>query len=124
MGHGLPVPCRFRQVPAGVVRHACLVWLSEQGVEVRFASGLGEPGGEQARHLAACWLVQAKERAAYRSPALVGAIGVAGKRSRRTAMRVIKLRGVSHDSGLLGSEITVGGTAGTIEPPQFIDQRL
>ena len=114
MGHGLLTLADSAGVPAGTLGTPAFVWLSEQGVEVRFASGLGEPGGEAAEASGRVLVGPGEGKSSLQIASAGGAVGVAWQEVSADGHGVIKLRGVSHDSGLLGSEITVGGTAGTL----------
>jgi len=101
-------------VPVGTLGTPAFVWLSEQGVEVRFASGLGEPGGDAAEASGRVLVGPGEGKSSLQIVSAGGAVGVAWQEVSADGHGVIKLRGVSQDSGLLGSEITVGGTAGTL----------
>jgi len=114
MGHGLLTLADSAGVPAGTLGTPAFVWLSEQGVEVRFASGLGEPGGEAAEASGRVLVGPGEGKSSLQIASAGGAVGVAWQEVSADGHGVIKLRGVAHDSGLLGSEITVGGTAGTL----------
>src|SRR5262245_20901846 len=111
MGHGLLTLANFPGVPAGTLGTPAFVWLSEQGIEVRFASGLGEPGGDAAESSARVLVGPGEGKSSLQIATAGGAIGVAWQEVSADGHGVIKLRGVSQDAGLLGSEITVGGTA-------------
>jgi Bacterial Ig domain len=113
-GHGLLTLADSAGVPAGTLGTPAFVWLSEQGVEVRFASGLGEPGGDAAEASGRVLVGPGEGKSSLQIASAGGAVGVAWQEVSADGHGVIKLRGVSQDSGLLGSEITVGGTAGTL----------
>ncbi len=113
-GHGLLTLADSAGVPAGTLGTPAFVWLSEQGVEVRFASGLGEPGGDAAEASGRVLVGPGEGKSSLQIASVGGAVGVAWQEVSADGHGVIKLRGVSQDSGLLGSEITVGGTAGTL----------
>ena len=114
MGHGLLTLADSAGVPAGTLGTPAFVWLSEQGVEVRFASGLGAPGGEAAEASGRVLVGPGEGKSSLQIASAGGAVGVAWQEVSADGHGVIKLRGVSQDSGLLGSEITVGKTAGTL----------
>jgi len=101
-------------MPAGTLAAPAFVWLSEQGVEVRFGSGLGEPGGEEAEASGRVLVGPGEGKSSLQIASAGGAIGVTWQEVSADGHGVIKLRGVSQDSGLLGSEITVGGSAGPL----------
>jgi len=114
MGHSLLTLADSAGVPAGTLGTPALVWLSEQGVEVRFASGLGEPSGDAAEAPGRVLVGPGEGKSSLQIAGAGGAVGVAWQEVSADGHGVIKLRGVSQDSGLLGSEITVGGTAGAL----------
>jgi Bacterial Ig domain len=114
MGQGLLTLADSAGVPAGTLGTPAFVWLSEQGVTVRFASGLGEPGGDAAEAFGSVLVGPGEGKSSLQIASAGGAVGVAWQEVSADGHGVIKLRGVSQDTGLLGSEITVGGTAGTL----------
>src|SRR5262245_2517828 len=101
--------------PAGGLGDAlgipAFVWLSEQGVEVRFGSGLGGTAGSNADALGRVLVGAGEGKSALQIASAGDALGVAWQEVSASGHSLIKLRGVSQDAGLLGSEITIGGVA-------------
>src|SRR5499426_3545394 len=101
--------------PAGVgpgrLGGPAFVWLSEQGVEVRFASDLSQSAGNGADTVERVLVGPGEGKSNLQLAGAGEAIGVAWQEVSASGHGVIKLRGVSQESGLLGTEITVGGTA-------------
>src|SRR5262245_14592181 len=87
------------------------VWLSEQGVEVRFASGLSEPASNDGEALERVLVGSGEGKSGPQIASTGDAVAVAWQEVSASGHSIIKLRGVSQDAGLLGSEITVGGVA-------------
>jgi hypothetical protein len=80
------------------------VWLSEQGIEVRFANGLSAAAGNEP-----LLVVPGEGKSGLQFASAGEAIGVAWQEVSASGHGVIKLRGVAQDAGLIGEEITVGG---------------
>src|SRR5262245_13219764 len=101
--------------PAGVgpgrLGGPAFVWLSEQGVEVRFASDLSQSAGNGADTVERVLVGPGDGKSNLQLAGAGEAIGVAWQEVSASGHGVIKLRGVSQESGLLGTEITIGGTA-------------
>src|SRR5262245_52860780 len=96
---------------AGALGIPAFVWLSEQGVEVRFASGLGEPAGNDGEALERVLVGPGEGKSALQIASTGDAVAVAWQEVSASGHSIIKLRGVSQDEGLLGSEMRVGGVA-------------
>ena len=114
MGRGLPTLAESAGVPAGSLGAPAFVWLSEQGVEVRFSSALDQPGGEAAQSSLRVLVGAGEGKSSLQIASAGDAVAVAWQEISVDGHGVIKLRGVSQDSGLLASAITVGGTAGAL----------
>jgi hypothetical protein len=113
-GPGLTTLAGSAGTPAGTLDAPAFVWLSEHGVEVRFGSGLGEPGSEEGEGSGRVLVGAGDGKSSLQIASAGGAIGVSWQEVSVDGHGVIKLRGVSQEQGLLGSEITVGGSAGTL----------
>ena len=113
-GPGLTTLAGSAGISAGTLGAPAFVWLSEHGVEVRFGSGLSEPGGEEAEASGRVLVGAGEGKSSLQIASAGGAIGVAWQEVSVDGHGVIKLRGVSQESGLLGSEITLGGSAGSL----------
>src|SRR5262245_4468206 len=98
-------------VGAGRLGIPAFVWLSEQGVEVRFASSLSQSAGNDADTVERVLVGPGEGKSSLQLAGAGEAIGVAWQEVSASGHGIIKLRGVSQESGLLGTEITVGGTA-------------
>jgi Big-like domain-containing protein len=96
-------------VGAGTLGVPAFVWLSEQGVEVRFASNLAQSADNGADTVERVLVGPGEGKSSLQLAGAGEAIGVAWQEVSASGHGVIKLRGVSHESGLLGTEITVGG---------------
>jgi hypothetical protein len=114
MGRGLLTLAGSAGVPAGGLGAPAFVWLSEQGVEVRFTSALNEPGADAAQPSGRVLVGPGEGKSSLQIASAGDAVAVAWQEVSADGHGVIKLRGVSQDSGLLGAEITVGGTRGAL----------
>jgi hypothetical protein len=97
--------------PARTLGIPAFVWLSEQGVEVRFGSALGVPAGNDGEALGRVLVGAGEGKSALQMVSAGDAVGVAWQEVSASGHSIIKLRGVSQDAGLLGSELTIGGVA-------------
>jgi Bacterial Ig domain len=111
MGAGLLALTDPTGAPASTLGIPAFVWLSEQGVEVRFASALGEPAGNDGEALGRVLVGAGEGKSALQMASAGDAVGVAWQEVSASGYSIIKLRGVSQDVGLLGAEITIGGVA-------------
>ena len=97
--------------PTGTLGVPAFVWLSEQGVEVRFGSGLGGAAGSDGETLERVLVGPGEGKSALQIAGAGEAVGVAWQEVSDSGHSILKLRGVSQDAGLLGAEITIGGVA-------------
>src|SRR5262245_14590849 len=111
MGAGLLALTDPTGAPASTLGIPAFVWLSEQGVEVRFASALGEPADNDGEALGRVLVGAGEGKSALQMASAGDAVGVAWQEVSASGHSIIKLRGVAQDAGLLGSEITIGGVA-------------
>src|SRR5262245_43972897 len=109
MGAGLLTLADPAGAAASTLGIPAFVWLSEQGVEVRFASGLGEPDGNGGEALDRVLVGPGDGKSELKIASAGEAVAVAWQEISASGHSIIKLRGVSQDAGLLGSEITLGG---------------
>ena len=111
IGESQPTLAESAGAPAGALGIPAFVWLSAQGVEVRFASELAEPGGNGVDTTTRVLVGPGAGKSGLQVASAGEAIGVAWQEVTASGHGVIKLRGVAQDAGLLGAEITVGGSA-------------
>jgi Bacterial Ig domain len=111
MGNRLLTPTDAAGVPVSTFDVPAFVWLSEQGVEVRFASGLSDAVGTGTDSVERVLVGPGEGKSGLQFASAGEAIGVAWQEVTESGHGVIKLRGVSQEAGLLGREITVGSTA-------------
>ena len=111
IGESQPTLAESAGAPAGALGIPAFVWLSAQGVEVRFANGLAEPGGNGVDTTTRVLVGPGGGKSGLQVASAGEAIGVAWQEVTASGHGVIKLRGVAQDAGLLGAEITVGGGA-------------
>ena len=111
IGESQPTLAESAGAPAGALGIPAFVWLSAQGVEVRFANGLAEPGGNGVDTTTRVLVGPGAGKSGLQVASAGEAIGVAWQEVTASGHGVIKLRGVAQDAGLLGAEITVGGGA-------------
>src|SRR5215470_8367632 len=109
MGAGLLALADSAGAAAGTLGIPAFVWLSAQGVEVRFASALGEPDGNGGETLDPVLVGPGDGKSELKIASAGEAVAVAWQEISASGHSIIKLRGVSQDAGLLGSEITLGG---------------
>ena len=111
IGESQPTLAESAGAPAGALGIPAFVWLSAQGVEVRFANGHAEPGGNGVDTTTRVLVGPGGGKSGLQVASAGEAIGVAWQEVTASGHGVIKLRGVAQDAGLLGAEITVGGGA-------------
>jgi len=111
MGASPMTPAEHAGMPAGGFGIPAFVWLSDQGIEVRFSSTLGEPNGNGADGSDRVLIAPGEGKSALQFANAGDAIGVAWQEVSDSGHGVIKLRGVAQDAGPFGAEITVGGGA-------------
>jgi Bacterial Ig domain len=111
IGESLPTLAESAGAPAGALGIPAFVWLSAQGVEVRFARGLAEAGGNGVDTTTRVLVGPGAGKSGLQMASAGEAISVAWQEVTASGHGVIKLRGVAQDAGLLGAEITVGGGA-------------
>src|SRR5262245_33303195 len=109
MGAGLLALADPAGAPTSTLGVPAFVWLSEQGVEVRFGSGLAGSDGETLDRVLGG---PGEGKSALQIAGACEAVGVAWQEVSDSGHSILKLRGVSQDAGLLGAEITIGGVAG------------
>ena len=92
IGESLPTLAESAGAPTGALGIPAFVWLSAQGVEVRFANGLAEPGGNGVDTTTRVLVGPGAGKSGLQVASAGEAIGVAWQEVTASGHGVIKLR--------------------------------